>query len=99
MSEYRESVVLKTNTPEYGEAYLKIWFSDNEAASAHCDACIGYSLYGPDKRHELDGGEMDYNSEKADYNTIEDAIPDILDFAFGFAADHEMTDLDPDDFE
>ena len=90
-----EKIILKTDTPEYGEAYMEIYFSDKEPVTAHCDACIGYFLYSPEilyapeKAHEFASGDMDYRTDKSGYKTLEDAIPDMLEFAFGFVPNYE----------
>lgn len=60
--------------------YIALWFSDNPAYTENCDACIGYNVYNKD-RDMIDGGEMDYNSEEKNYQTIEDAIKDTISFA------------------
>lgn len=61
---------------------LTAWFSDNEALSENCDACIGYSMR-DHVNNMSDGGEMDYDSRTANYDTIDDALPDILGMAIG----------------
>ena len=77
--------------------YLAMWFSDNEAATEGCDACVGYTLY-DDNKSEIDGGEMDYNEYIASYNSIFDAIPDVIEFATDEMLEYEMTRLLTDDF-
>jgi hypothetical protein len=78
--------------------YLAMWFSDNPAATEGCDSCIGYILY-DGYGVNLDGGEMDYNEYTAGYNSIFDAIPDVIEFATEELLEYEMTGLSIDDFE
>lgn len=78
--------------------YLRLWFSDNEAITEGCDACIGYALYDKDKLL-LDGGEYDYDSAADDYETITDAINDIIEFATEAKHDYVVTDLTFEDFD
>lgn len=80
--------------------YLIFWFSDNPAAVEGCDACIGYQVYDGNKTPG-DGGELDYNMEEKSYNGLEDALEDIVDFAFDGRTPEKTTvsALDPDDFE
>lgn len=77
---------------------LKLWFSDNPAATEGCDACISYSIHDRLGRVTIDGGEMDYDSSKAGYGDISDALDDVIDFAFdGKPAEYaRLSDLDPD---
>lgn len=81
--------------------YLKFWDSDNETITENCDSCIGYSVYNYDTEQEIDGGEMDFNSEAVDWKSIRDAVTDVMDFAFDGAEIEwfEESDRDPDDFE
>lgn len=97
-SEYVDSMVLKLNTANKGEIYLAIWFSDNEAACEGCDACIGYGIYDMSE-NEIDGGEMDYDSEAENYDNISDTIDDILDFALGDDKILSIEETDIDAFE
>lgn len=78
--------------------YLRLWFSDNEAITEGCDACIGYTLYDKDKLL-LDGGEYDYDSAVDDYEAITDAINDIIVFATEAKHDYVVTDLTFEDFD
>lgn len=81
--------------------YLKFWDSDNEAATEGCDSCIGYSVYDCNTEREIDGGEMDYDSESKNWASIRDAVEDVMDFALdGAEIDwYEESERDPDDFE
>ena len=78
--------------------YLALWFSDNQAATEGCDSCIGYALFDEDM-NALDGGEMDYNEYTSNYESIFDAIPDVIEFATEELLDYEMTGMLVEDFE
>lgn len=45
-----------------------------------CDSSIDHTLY-DGICEEKDGGQMDYNSERTNYDNHEDTIPDIIMFA------------------
>lgn len=45
-----------------------------------CDSAIDYTLY-DGIYEEKDGGQMDYNSERTNYDNHKDTIPDIIMFA------------------
>lgn len=60
--------------------YLKFWISDNPAVTEGCDACISYAVFDSVTRKEIDGGEMDYDSEAKAYQNLEDALDDLIDF-------------------
>lgn len=88
-------------TMENGDfMYLVAMFSGNPAATEGCDACIGYTLYDEDQ-DEIDGGEMDYDSEEKKYDTIDDALDDVLDFALDGRPYSvcQPSALDPEDFD
>ena len=94
-----DAVVLKTNTPEYGEAYLVISRTDEKPMNSRYDAYLEFALYSLDKQHELDSGTLEYNSAHDNYTNILDAIPAMMERVFGFEdADREITDLNPDQF-
>lgn len=78
--------------------YLTMWFSSNPAATEGCDACIGWNTYDLNKK-EIDGGEMDYNDQKAGYKYIFDAITDVIEFVFEKQIDYTATGLLVEDFE
>ena len=52
-----------------------------------CDSAIDYTLY-DGIYEEKDGGQMDYNSEKANYVHLEDAISDIIMFALSISREN-----------
>lgn len=89
--------------PDGSVRYLRIWFSDGDSEfdAPDQDAWIGYSIYDPAKTGPVDGGLMSYNSETAGYAGIEDALDDVLEFAFGaiVPASVAESDKDPCDFE
>lgn len=90
------AIVLKTDTPEYGEAYLVISYSDERPMNSRYDACLEYALYALDKRHELDSGTLEYNSWYRNYGKIENAIPDMLEHVFGYKdVEYGITGLGP----
>ena len=60
--------------------FLKCSFAECDFYTEGCDRAIDYTLY-DGNYEEKDGGQMDYNSEKANYGCLEDAIPDIIMFA------------------
>lgn len=87
--------------PDQEPVLLKIWFSDNPAApeSRNCDACIGYSIHDLNSYALRDGGKMDYDSETAGYTSAQDALDDVVRFAFDGAKPKyaRRSDLDPND--
>ena len=89
-----DEVVVKLNNG----CYLVMWFSCNEACTEWCDACIGWNTYDWNKK-EIDGGELDYNSQTAGYEHIHDAITDVIDFVFEAQIDYTVTGLTMEDFE
>lgn len=96
-----EQALYEIKIKNEGPVLLKLWFSDNPAASMGCDACVGYSIHDAHGDAMLDGGEMDYDSAKVKYNSVSDALDDVLDFAFdGRTVEYaRLSDLDPDDVE
>lgn len=96
-----ESNIIPGIEDDFKPIFLALWFSDNPPIDEeNDDACIGYAVYDENKC-ELDGGEMDYNSEKENYKNISDAVKDIIYFAFGNAEirNCETTNLNPEDFD
>lgn len=65
------------------DTFLAMQWSDNEAASENCDACVAYWVFDGGMLTELDGGEMDYDSGEKAYVVLADALDDVLDFAYG----------------
>lgn len=95
------TVLFVVQPKDGGKVYLKFWDSDNEAATENCDSCIGYTVYDYGTEKEIDGGEMDYASNEKAWESIRDAVDDVMDFALdGKEIDwFEESDRDPDDFE
>lgn len=60
--------------------FLECSFAECDFYTEGCDSAIDYTLY-DGNYEEKDGGQMDYNSEKTNYDNLEDAIPDIIMFA------------------
>ena len=86
MAKPHDEIVIKLWNPcEYDNGktieYVGLWFSENEAESENCNACIGYNLYDEDL-NEIDGGDYEYQLEATDYWTIEYAIDDVLEAIF-----------------
>lgn len=96
-----DQIVYEIKFPGRAPVLLKIWLSDNPAASMGCDACIGYSVHDAVSLSLVDGGEMDYDSDEKEYNTAADARDDVIDFAFDGMAPERVSpsDVDPDDLE
>lgn len=93
--------VYEIKFPGRAPVLLKIWLSDNPAASMGCDACIGYSVHDAASLSLIDGGEMDYDSHEKDYSTAADARDDVVDFAFDGEAPEavSLSGVDPDALE
>lgn len=73
---------------ETGEI-IKMRFAECDFYVDGCDAAIDYTLY--DKYHrEVDGGQMDYCSDKKDYKSICDAIKDVMNFAISNSGSMEL---------
>lgn len=82
---------LKENEEDF--YYLYLQFSDSEACSPNCDACIDYTIMDKDGI-EVDGGQMDYNSAEAGYKSIEDTLGDVVDFCYSdIFPDSELEDV------
>lgn len=79
----RGSAVYRVTDDKGRTTFLVMQWSDNEAASENCDACIAYWLFGDDMSTEQDGGEMDYDSFEKGYVVLADALQDAMDFAYG----------------
>ena len=60
--------------------FLEYSFAECDFHAEGCDSAIDYTLY-DGNYEEKDGGQMDYSSEKTNYENLEDAIPDIIMFA------------------
>lgn len=89
--------------PDGSIRYLHIWFSDGDSEfdAPDQDAWIGYSIYDPAKTGPVDGGLMSYNSETSRYETLDDALDDVLEFAFDTILPGAVAESDknPYDFE
>lgn len=87
--------------PDQAAVLLKIWFPDNPAApdSENCGACIKYAIHDLESYALRDGGETDYDSETAGYKSTQDALDDIIRFAFDGAKPEyaRRSGLDPND--
>lgn len=99
--ETMEQKLVEVRFNENEAMLLRFWFSDNEAAVKGCNACVGYSVYDPETLKETDGGEMDYDSAAKNYDTLDDALQDVLDFAFDGREPVSVldADVDPDSLE
>ena len=64
--------------------FLEYSFAECDFYTEGCDSAIDYTLY-DGNYEEKDGGQMDYNSEKANYVHLEDAISDIIMFALSIS--------------
>lgn len=72
--------------------YIHLQYSDEPAIDEDCDSCIDYTLF-DEHRKEIDGGSMEYNSLKNNYGDIENAIDDVIDFAYDEYVAYTKTDL------
>lgn len=62
--------------------FIELHTADTDFYSEGCDSAIDYTLYDQNYQ-EIDGGQMDYSSQKKNYEKTEDAIPDVIMFALG----------------
>lgn len=77
--------------------FLELHFSESaEVEDKNCDSIIDYTLYS-DRRILIDGGQFEYNSITEGYNTIEDAIEDVIYFICSDTIGYEETTLDVED--
>ena len=83
---------------EAKQNYIHLQFSDSGAATEDCDECIDYTLFNTDKE-ELDGGQMDYNSDEKQYQDIRDTVADIIDFVYDEDLSYTETDLTLEDIQ
>ena len=60
--------------------FLEYSFAECDFYTEGCDSAIDYTLY-DGNYEEKDGGQMDYNSERTNYDNHKDTIPDIIMFA------------------
>lgn len=60
--------------------FLEYSFAECDFYTEGCDSAIDYTLY-DGNYEEKDGGQMDYNSERTNYDNHEDTIPVIIMFA------------------
>lgn len=93
--------VYAVGLPDGTSRILKYWFSGNSAMAECCNACIGYTIYDADTLAEMDGGEMDYDAGKKNYENLNDVLDDIVDFAFDGETPLVVTasGIDPDTLE
>ena len=67
--------------------FLEFIFAECDFHTEGCDSAIDYTLY-DGNYEEKDGGQMDYSSEKTNYENLEDAIPDIIMFALSISREN-----------
>ena len=90
-----DEAIVKLNIEGY-DYYIYLQFSDEPADCEDCDSCIDYSLF-DENRNLIDGGLMEYDSKDRNYESITDAIDDIVDFACDKRASYILTDLTLED--
>lgn len=79
--------------------YVDYWLSDNPAYEENCDAVIGYDVYNEETK-ELEGGEMDYNSDnyRKDDTGLVKKIFEFIAEDYG-ATDYKIEEIEDDYFD
>ena len=71
-----DEISLSLITENDRQLYMDIFYSSNPPADPKNPGCVSITLYDSDL-FEIDGGELDF---KSDIGTLQDLIPDCIEF-------------------